>query len=512
MHSFAYKNGTLYCENVNLQELADKESTPLYVYSKQTILNHFHRLREALAPLNAEVAYAVKACSNIAILNLMARNGAGFDIVSGGELFRVLKAGGDPSKCTYAGVGKTEQEIRYALAQGIYCFNVESEAELRAINAIAASMGVKAPVAVRVNPNVEAGTHKYITTGKAENKFGVDFERIESLYEMAARELPNLHLKGLQMHIGSQLTQAKPFLEAVRKVAPLAASLKEKHGIEFFSIGGGIGIVYQGTLDSGVQEWWNEDCAQLTLSTYAQAVVPTLQPLGLHIIVEPGRLIVGNAGALITRCLYEKNGKAKTFKIVDAGMNDLIRPALYQGYHEIIPVREHPSGSCVTADVVGPICESGDFLAQNRDMPDVRQGELLAVLSARSLWFFHVFQLQFTAYGGRSPGGRGPMERHSQPPKLGRPHPGRIHSGITPPSLPSLECPSSGKTKEGHFLSTVLNGKQGGIFKSAKPRGASFRRRRTLLPYGLRRTGPAASHNDSNMNMSRKSVAPPACA
>ena len=387
MHSFAYKNGTLYCENVNLQELADKESTPLYVYSKQTILNHFHRLREALAPLNAEVAYAVKACSNIAILNLMARNGAGFDIVSGGELFRVLKAGGDPSKCTYAGVGKTEQEIRYALAQGIYCFNVESEAELRAINAIAASMGVKAPVAVRVNPNVEVGTHKYITTGKAENKFGVDFERIESLYEMAARELPNLHLKGLQMHIGSQLTQAKPFLEAVRKVAPLAASLKEKHGIEFFSIGGGIGIVYQGTLDSGVQEWWNEDCAQLTLSTYAQAVVPTLQPLGLHIIVEPGRLIVGNAGALITRCLYEKNGKAKTFKIVDAGMNDLIRPALYQGYHEIIPVREHPSGSCVTADVVGPICESGDFLAQNRDMPDVRQGELLAVLSAGAYGF-----------------------------------------------------------------------------------------------------------------------------
>ena len=177
MHSFAYKNGTLYCENVNLQELADKESTPLYVYSKQTILNHFHRLREALAPLNAEVAYAVKACSNIAILNLMARNGAGFDIVSGGELFRVLKAGGDPSKCTYAGVGKTEQEIRYALAQGIYCFNVESEAELRAINAIAASMGVKAPVAVRVNPNVEAGTHKNNTTGKGEKKIGVGFER-----------------------------------------------------------------------------------------------------------------------------------------------------------------------------------------------------------------------------------------------------------------------------------------------------------------------------------------------
>ena len=387
MHSFAYKNGLLYCENVNLQELADKEGTPLYVYSKHTILSHFHRLRESLEPLNAEVAYAVKACSNIAILNLMARNGAGFDIVSGGELFRVIKAGGDPSKCTYAGVGKTEKEIRYALEQGIYCFNVESEAEMRAINDIAASMNLTAPVAVRVNPNVEAGTHKYITTGKSENKFGVDFEQIESLYETAARELPHVHLKGLQMHIGSQLTQAKPFMEAVRKVAPLAARLKEKHGIEFFSIGGGIGIVYQNSLESGVQEWWNEDCAQLTLSTYAQAVVPVLQPLGLHIIVEPGRLIVGNAGALITRCLYEKSGKAKTFKIVDAGMNDLIRPALYQGYHEIIPVREHLSESCITADVVGPICESGDFLAQDRKMTDVRQGELLAVLSAGAYGF-----------------------------------------------------------------------------------------------------------------------------
>ncbi len=382
MHSFAYKNGLLHCENVNLQQLADKEGTPLYVYSKQTILNHFHGLRDALSPLNAEVAYAVKACSNIAILNLMARNGAGFDIVSGGELFRVIKAGGDPAKCTYAGVGKTEQEIRYALEQGIYCFNVESEAELRTINTIAASMGIQAPVAVRVNPNVEAGTHKYITTGKAENKFGVDFENIEGLYEMAAKELPNLHLKGLQMHIGSQLTQAKPFLEAVRKVAPLAALLKEKHGIEFFSIGGGIGIVYQDAMDSGTQEWWNEDCAQLTLNTYAQAVVPTLQPLGLHIIVEPGRLIVGNAGVLITRCLYEKTGKAKTFKIVDAGMNDLIRPALYQGHHEIIPLKEHPAEDKLTADIVGPICESGDFLAQNREIANVHQGELLAVLSA----------------------------------------------------------------------------------------------------------------------------------
>ncbi len=387
MHSFAYKNNQLHCENVNLQTLADQEGTPLYVYSKQTVLNHFNGLKNALTPLNAEVAFAVKSCSNIAILNLMARHGAGFDIVSGGELFRVVQAGGDPAKCTYAGVGKTEEEIRYALSLGIYCFNTESEAELRAINAIAADMGVRAPVAVRVNPNVEAGTHKYITTGKAENKFGVDFEQIEELYATVAAEMPHLHLKGLQMHIGSQLTQARPFLEAVRKVAPLAARLKEKHGIEFFSIGGGIGIVYEQSLQSGVREWWNEDCSQLTISTYAQTVVPELQPLGLHIIVEPGRLIVGNAGALLTRCLYEKVGKAKTFKIVDAGMNDLIRPALYQGFHEIVPVTEHPLEDAVTADVVGPICESGDFLAQNRRIADVRPGELLAVMSAGAYGF-----------------------------------------------------------------------------------------------------------------------------
>lgn len=387
MHSFAYKDGSLCCEQVSLQTLADKEGTPLYVYSKQTILNHFHRLREALAPLNAELAYAVKACPNIAILNLMARHGAGFDIVSGGELFRVIKAGGNPAKCTYAGVGKTEHEIRYALEQGIYCFNVESEAELRTINAIAGAMGVKAPVAVRVNPNVDAQTHKYITTGKSENKFGIDFERIMPLYDMAAAELPHLHLKGLQMHIGSQISQAKPFLDAVRKVAPLAADLKARHGIEFLSIGGGVGIVYQNSLESGVSEWWNEDAAQLTLSTYAQAIVPELQPLGLHIVVEPGRLIVGNAGALVTRCLYEKAGKSKTFKIVDAGMNDLIRPALYQGYHEIVPVQEAPADSAITADVVGPVCESGDFLAQNREMADVRQGELLAILSAGAYGF-----------------------------------------------------------------------------------------------------------------------------
>lgn len=382
MHSFAYHNGTLCCEGVNLETLATQAGTPLYVYSKQTILDHFKRLKDALAPLDAEIEFAVKACPNIAILNLMAQNGSGFDIVSGGELFRVLQAGGDPRHCTYAGIGKTENEIRFALEQDIYCFNVESEAEMRTIDAIARSMGVLAPVAVRVNPNVDADTHKYITTGKSENKFGIDFERIEDLYDRAAAEMPNLRLKGLQMHIGSQLTKVTPFVEAITKVAPLIVRLKEKYGIEFFSIGGGVGIVYQDSLESGRKEWWNVSDGQLTIKAYAESIVPLLQPLGLHIIVEPGRLITGNAGAIITRCLYEKTGKVKTFKVIDTGMNDLIRPALYQGYHQIVSVTEHTKSDAIVADIVGPVCESGDFMAQNREIPDIRPGEFLAILSA----------------------------------------------------------------------------------------------------------------------------------
>lgn len=386
MHTFSYKNGTLYCENTPLCDIAEAVGTPTYVYSKQTILDHFKGLQQALSPLDSEVSYAVKACSNLAILNLMAREGAGFDIVSGGELWRVVQAGGDPRRCTYAGVGKTPEEIRYALEQEIYCFNVESEAELRAIDEIAGSMGIKAPVAVRVNPNIEAGTHKYITTGKSENKFGVDFDRIETLYALIDEQMPHLEIKGLQMHIGSQLTQVKPFIEAVAKVAPLAAHLKERYGIRFFSIGGGIGIVYDGALASGSPDWWEHN-HQLTIGTYADSLVPLLQPLGLRILVEPGRVIVGNAGVMLTQCLYEKKGDAKTFKIVDAGMNDLIRPALYEGHHEIWPLQQHDDQDTVVADIVGPICESGDFLAQNRTVADVQQGEYLAVFSAGAYGF-----------------------------------------------------------------------------------------------------------------------------
>ena len=390
MHGFAYRNGSLHCEDVDLASLADEFGTPLYVYSAATILDHYKRLDATLEGVDHEVAYAVKANSNLSVLRLLATQGAGFDIVSGGELFRVIKAGGDPAHCTFAGVGKTRDEIVYALEQGIYSFNVESEAELRYLNEVAGELGLIAPAAVRVNPNVDAKTHKYISTGKSENKFGVDFERIEDLYQRAASELKNIRLRGLQMHIGSQLTTIAPFIEAVEKVTPLATKLKERHGIEFWSIGGGIGIIYKESLESGSIDWWKTQLLTgkpLTIEEYGKELVPRLQKLGLKILLEPGRFIVGNAGVLLTRCLYEKKGSAKTFKIVDAGMNDLMRPALYEGHHEIVPVKQPENGDRKPMDVVGPICESGDFFCQGRDLPDFQPGEVVALMSAGAYGF-----------------------------------------------------------------------------------------------------------------------------
>lgn len=389
MHGFSYRNGSLHCDNVDLATLAAEYGTPLYVYSANTILDHYRRLDAALAGVDHEVAYAVKANSNINVLRLLADAGAGFDIVSGGELFRVIKAGGDPTRCTFAGVGKTRAEIIYALLEGIYSFNVESEEELVYLNQTAADLGVVAPAAVRVNPNVDAKTHKYISTGKSENKFGVDFDAIPGVYQRASK-LPNIRLRGLQMHIGSQLTSVAPFVEAVEKVAPLARQLKDLYAIEFWSVGGGIGIVYQQSLESGSRGWWqqqSESQRPLTIERYGREIVPRLQDLGLKILVEPGRFIVGNAGVLVTRCLYEKKGAAKTFKIVDAGMNDLIRPALYEGHHEIVPLKEPASDARVVVDVVGPICESGDFFCQNRRLPDFQPGDLVALMSAGAYGF-----------------------------------------------------------------------------------------------------------------------------
>ena len=334
------------------------------------------------------ICYAVKACSNLAILNLLVKEGAAFDIVSGGELFRLLKAGGDAGSCTFAGVGKTEDEIRQALLEEIHCFNVESEPELERINEIAGRLGAKAPVAVRVNPDVDARTHKYISTGKSQNKFGIGLDRAAEVYARAAR-LPHLKLRGMQTHIGSQILEAQPFAEAAAKLVPLARSLRDQYGIEFFSIGGGVGIVYDPALASGDPEWWRstEHPKRITPEDYAAAIVPILQPLAMRILFEPGRFMVGNAGVLLSTVQYVKKTPAKTFTVVDAAMNDLIRPALYEGYHEIVPLHERSNDERLVMDVVGPVCESGDFFAQDREVSPLEQGDRIALMSAGAYGF-----------------------------------------------------------------------------------------------------------------------------
>ena len=415
MHSFRYRNGQLYCEDVNLAGVADKSGTPVYVYSAGTILDHYRRLDAALAPLDHLICYAVKANSNRAILKVLADEGAGFDIVSGGELYRVLSAGGDPAKCTFAGVGKSSEEIAYALEQRVYSFNVESEAELDYIDRIAGAKNLRAPIALRANPDVDPRTHEYISTGSHENKFGIALDRLATVYERAAK-LRNINIVGVQMHIGSQITEAKPFADAIKKVAPLVRQLKLKYGIKFFSIGGGLGIVYESSFASGSLDWWNADHGtsakhQLSIQQYVDAILRPLRELRLRILLEPGRLLVGNAGVLLTRVRYIKRTGQKKFAIVDAGMNDLIRPALYHSYHEIVSVEEPICSASVSdaavkskstrlrlatawresktekIDIVGPVCESGDFFALDRQMPELREGDLLAIMSAGAYGF-----------------------------------------------------------------------------------------------------------------------------
>jgi diaminopimelate decarboxylase len=382
MHEFRYRSGQLYCEGVSLSTLVRRHGTPLYVYSDGTITRHFRTLSDALGQLEHLVCYAVKANSNLAVLRTLAELGAGFDIVSQGELRRVIDAGGDARKCVFAGVGKTVEEIQFALRRGIYCFNVESEAELRRINDVAGRLKKIAPVAVRVNPNVDAQTHAKITTGTYENKFGIAFEEIEAVYGRAAR-LKHVRLRGLQMHIGSQLTEPRPFEAAVRRVAPLAKRLAELYPLEFLSIGGGLGIVYQPALASGDAAWWRSPAARniLTPEGYASALVPLLRSLGLRVLLEPGRFLTGNAGILVTRVEYVKRTGRKNFVIVDAAMNDLIRPAFYDAYHEIVPLRRK-AGAPLASDVVGPICESSDYFCKDRPLARVVAGDYLALLSA----------------------------------------------------------------------------------------------------------------------------------
>lgn len=386
MHDFRYVGNKLYCEGVAVETLARKFGTPLYVYSQRTLTTHFQKLDRAMAPVEHLICFAAKSNSNQSVLRTVANLGGGFDVVSAGELQRVIAAGGDPRKCVFAGVGKTEAEIEFALRRGVYSFNVESEPELQRINRIAARLKKVAPVAVRVNPNVDAHTHHKITTGTYENKFGIAFENIAGVYARASK-LKNLRLRGIQMHIGSQLTAVKPFEEAVRKVVPLAQHLQQRHGIEFFSVGGGLGIVYQPALASGAAAWWAKDGKNiLTPEKYAARLVPLLKPLGLRVLMEPGRFISGNAGILVTRVEFVKRTGKKNFVIVDGAMNDLIRPAFYDAYHEIVPLTRK-GGATVSSDVVGPICESGDYFCKDRPLPKVGEGDYLALLSAGAYGF-----------------------------------------------------------------------------------------------------------------------------
>lgn len=384
MHHFRYVGQNLNCESVDLAEVARLYGTPTYVTSAATMADNYNRLAGSLTGLDVQICYAMKANSGLAVLRHFAKLGAAFDLVSGGELRRVLAAGADVKRSVFAGVGKTEAEIQLALEHGIFSFHVESEPELARINHVAGKLGLKAPIAIRINPDVDAHTHAKITTGKSDNKFGIPLKFAAAAYE-AASKYPNIQLRGVQMHIGSQLTEVGPFAEAVAKVAPFAAELKAKYGITYFSIGGGIGIVYKDALASGSAAWWDAQPAgarPLTPEAYGAALVPLLQPLGLKILLEPGRFMVGNAGVLLSKVEHLKRGSGKSFLIVDAAMNDLVRPAMYEAFHEIVPLHRDTTRRALVADVVGPICESGDCFAKDRQIQEVGEGEYLAFMSA----------------------------------------------------------------------------------------------------------------------------------
>lgn len=368
MKSFTYQNGALFAEGVSVAALAEEYGTPLYVYSRGHLVSQFRALKEAMAEVSPLICYAVKANSSAAVISTFAGLGAGADVVSGGELYRARRAGVPANKIVFAGVGKTEEEIEYALKEGILYFTVESEQELERISACAKKSGTAGRIAIRVNPDVDPKTHKYTSTGKKENKFGVNLERAFEAYELAAR-LPNLELTSLHMHLGSPIMTSDPYSEALAKVKDLCLNLKARFPtFRHIDIGGGLGIAYRPTDNA------------FDLKTFANAVIPPLKELGLTVSMEPGRFLVGNAGILVTRVQYVKENPFKKFVIVDAAMNDLIRPALYQAYHHIQPVRE--TKETMPGDVVGPVCESGDFFAQDRELPAAKQGDLLAVMSA----------------------------------------------------------------------------------------------------------------------------------
>ncbi len=375
MHLFKYKGRLLYAEDVPVMALAEKYGTPLYVYSEGTLKRHLHAYREAFDGFPNLICFALKSNSSLAVLGLLGKAGAGADIVSGGELFKAKKAGIPASKIVYAGVGKTEDEIRYALREGILMFNVESPAELAEIDRIAGEMKRRAPIALRVNPDIDPETHPYIATGLKEHKFGIPADEALEHYRLAGL-LKNIEIIGIHKHIGSQITKVSPFVDALKKTLLLVDELKARGmDIRCLDMGGGLGIPY-----------FPEE-APPHPRELARSILPLLKGrLGLTLIMEPGRSIAGNAGILVTKALYVKKGEGKDFLIVDAGMNDLIRPSLYRAYHQILPVSMKKRRKYVQ-DVVGPICESGDFLAMDRELPVVRPGEYIAVMSAGAYGF-----------------------------------------------------------------------------------------------------------------------------
>jgi diaminopimelate decarboxylase len=373
MNDFQYVNKKFYCEQVPLEAIAASVGTPFYVYSHATLKRHFRVFDNAFGGIPHLTCFAVKSNSNIAILRLFIEEGGGVDIVSGGELYRAIRAGVDSKRVVYSGVGKKSEEIEFALETGILMFNVESEQELDAINTCAANMGKRAGIALRINPDVDPQTHPHISTGLKENKFGVNIEASLAAYRRA-RTLQHIDVIGVSCHIGSQITKTSPFTDALKRLKTLLECLKEDgFNIQYLDLGGGLGITYKDETPPHPTE-------------YADALLEFARKLPYTLIFEPGRVLVGNAGALVTRVLFRKNTGEKDFVIVDAGMNDLVRPSLYDSYHQIMTINEHTEGDIV-ADVVGPICESGDFLAKKRKMADVGQGDLIAVMSAGAYGF-----------------------------------------------------------------------------------------------------------------------------
>jgi diaminopimelate decarboxylase len=368
MHHFKYREDSLYCEDVPVKEIAEKIGTPFYLYSHATLRRHFQAFETAFSGIDNLICYSAKANTNRAVLKLFADLGCGLDIVSGGELFRGLNAGFDPGRVVYSGVGKSADEIDYALKEGILMFNVESLVELELINARAEQLNKRAPIAIRVNPNVDPKTHPYISTGLKKNKFGIDGEAALEGYRMAER-LDHVDIVGVACHIGSQITESDPFEDALKSLKALIVELKAIGiNVKYLDMGGGLGITYADETPPPINE-------------YADTIIAQLKDMDLKLVLEPGRVFVGNAGILVTKVLYRKSGEVKNFVIVDAGMNDLMRPTLYNAFHAIEPV-ENTRGDLIVADVVGPICESSDFLAVDRSMATVDGGDLLAVMSA----------------------------------------------------------------------------------------------------------------------------------